>query len=67
MSSDKCGACSKCNPHKMNKAVTVFGSFPGRIVQIHRQDNGTRRYLVKWQHPSERQPQKGWFNHGELA
>jgi hypothetical protein len=54
-------------PHIVNKSVLVNGGqYMGRIVKVHTTPTGEHRYQVRWHHPSERQPQKGWFDHGEI-
>ena len=60
-------SCAKCNAYKVGGEVMVNGGqHTGRIVKTHQLAGGEHRYRVRWFHPSESQPQHGWFDHGDI-
>ena len=52
--------------YRKNQTVTLWGQWIGKVLKVHKQENGEYRYRCKWNHPSESRPQIGWFDETEI-
>jgi len=46
---------------RIGQRIVLWGLYTGKITKTMAQDDGSFRYYVRWNHPSDRKPQRGWY------